>query len=59
MSDVLNAFDIGRISKPSEWNEEYEEYNYFVTANDMEGTELTLKIAVSEEEDLVTLITVY
>jgi hypothetical protein len=59
MSDVLNVFDNGRISKPPEWNEEYEEYNYFVTAEDIEGAELTLRIAISEEEDIITLITVY
>jgi len=59
MSDVLNVFDNGRISKPSEWNEEYEEYNYFITAGDIEGRELTVKIAISKEEDMITLVTVY
>jgi len=59
MSDVLNVFENGRISKPPEWNKEYEEYNYFVTGEDIEGEELTLRIAISEEEDMITLITPY
>jgi len=59
MSDVLNVFNNGRNSKPPEWNEEYEEYNYFITEKDIEGTELTIKIAISEEEDIITLITLY
>lgn len=59
MSDVLNGFDNGRISRPPEWNEEYEEYNYFITAEDIEGAELILKIAISEKGDIITLITLY
>jgi hypothetical protein len=59
MSDVLNVFDNGRISRPPEWNEECGEYIYFVTEKDIEGTELTLKIAISEEKDMITLITLY
>lgn len=59
MSDVLSVFDNGRISKPPEWNQEYAEYNYFISEEDIEGTELTLKIAISEEEDMITLVTVY
>ena len=59
MSDVLNVFDNGRISKPPEWNEEHEQYNYSITGEDTEGTELTLKIAISEEEDMTTLVTLY
>ncbi|OGQ01032.1 MAG: hypothetical protein A2026_06750 [Deltaproteobacteria bacterium RBG_19FT_COMBO_46_12] len=59
ISDVVNVFDNGRISRPPEWNEDYEEYNYFITGEDIEGTELTLRIAISEEEDMVTLITPY
>jgi len=59
MSDVLNVFDNVRTSKLPEWNKEYEEYNYFVTGEDIEGTELTLKIAISEEKDMITMITLY
>jgi hypothetical protein len=59
MSDVLNVLDNGRISKPPEWNQDYEEYNYFISEEDSEGMKLTLKIAISEEKDRVTLVTVY
>jgi hypothetical protein len=59
MSDVLNVLDNGRISKPPEWNQDYEEYNYFISEEDSEGMKLTLKIAISKEKDVVTLVTVY
>lgn len=59
MSDVLNVLDNGRISKPPEWNQDYEEYNYFISEEDSEGMKLTLKITISKEKDMVTLVTVY
>jgi len=54
-----NVLDNGRISKPPEWNQDYEEYNYFISEEDSEGMKLTLKIAISKEKDMVTLVTVY
>jgi len=59
MSDVIHVLDNGRISKPPEWNQDHEEYNYFISEEDSEGMKLTLKIAISKEKDMVTLVTVY
>jgi|APFre7841882590_1041340.scaffolds.fasta_scaffold02954_3 hypothetical protein len=59
ISDVLNAFDMARISKRPEWNEEFGEYNYFITGKDLEGIELTIKIAIAERDEMITLITLY
>jgi hypothetical protein len=59
ISDVLNTIDTGRISKPAEWNDEHGEYNYFITGKDIEGEELTLKIAIADDEEMTFLITIY
>jgi hypothetical protein len=55
ISDVLNAFDMARISKRPECGE----YNYFITGKDLEGIELTIKIAIAERDEMITLITLY
>jgi len=57
--DVLNSIDTGEILKPPEWNEEFGEYNYFITGQDLEGIELTIKIAIAERDEMITLITLY
>lgn len=57
--DVLNAIDTGKISKSPEWNDEHSEYNYFITGKDIEGEELTIKIAISDNEEMTILITSY
>jgi hypothetical protein len=57
--DVLNAIDTGGILKPPEWNDETTRYNYFITGKDIEGEELTLKIAISDDEEMIFLITTY
>jgi len=57
--DVLNAFGSARISRPPEWNEEFKEYNYFITGPDIEGTDLTVRIAIADQDEMITLITLY
>ena len=57
--DVLNAIDTGGILRPPEWNDETTRYNYFITGKDIEGEELTLKIAISNDEEMTILITLY
>ena len=59
IGDVLNAIDTGRISKSPEWNDEHAEYNYYITGRDIEGEELTIKIAISDNEEMTILITPY
>ena len=57
--DVINAIDTGKISKLPEWNDETARYNYFLTGKDIEAEELTLKIAISDDEEMIFLITTY
>jgi pyruvate/2-oxoglutarate dehydrogenase complex dihydrolipoamide acyltransferase (E2) component len=57
--DVINTVEGGTIVKTPEWKEEYGEYNYFIRGKDIEGTKLTVKVAISEEEEMLTFITVF
>ena len=59
MGDVLNALSAPRISRAPEWNKEFKEYNYFITGRDVERTDLTLRIAIADQDEMITLITSY
>ena len=57
--DVINAIEVGKIVKTPEWNAEFGEYNYLVKGKDIEGANLSVRVAISEETEMLTLITVY
>jgi len=59
MTDVFSAIESGAIAKVPEWNKDFEEYNYFIVGKDNEGEELTIKVAISVEDEILTLITCY
>jgi hypothetical protein len=57
--DVINTVEGGRIVGTPEWKEEYGEYNYLIRGKDIEGANLTVKVAISEEAEMLTFITVF
>lgn len=59
MQDVLQVIETGSIVKRPEWNEDFGEYNYFIGGQDLNGHQLTLKVAISADADVLTLITGY
>jgi hypothetical protein len=59
LQDVINAVENGKITKRPEWNNTYHEYNYFITGEDIEGVELTLKVAISTKDEMLIFLTPY
>lgn len=59
IQDVLHIIETGSILKRPEWNEDFEEYNYFIGGQDLTGHQLTIKVAISAKADLLALITGY
>jgi len=59
MTDIFSTIETGAITKAPEWNEDFQEYNYFIKGQDSEGEEVTVKIAISIEDEVLTLITCY
>ena len=57
--DVINTVEGGKLVRRPEWNEKYGEYNYLIRGRDIEGAKLTVKVAISEEEGMLTFITVF
>lgn len=57
--DVINTVEGGKLVRAPEWNERYREYNYLIRGRDIEGAKLTVKVAISEEEEMLTCITVF
>lgn len=59
MADVFSAIENSTIAKAPEWNKDFQEYNYFIKGKDKEGEEVTVKVAISVEDEILTLITCY
>ncbi len=59
MTDVFSAIESGTIAKAPEWNQDFQEYNYFIKGKDKEGEEVTVKVAIAVEDEILTLITCY
>ena len=59
MGDIFSVIENGVICKEPEWNGDRGEDNYFIEGKDIEEDDLTLRIAISTNEDLLTIITGY
>jgi len=59
MADIFNVIETGTIERRPEWNEDEREYNYFMVGKDIEGDRLTLKVAISTQDEMLTFITGY
>jgi hypothetical protein len=56
MNDALKVLVESRNVKPV-WNEKNRSWNYDLTGRDIEGEELTIRIAITEDQKGVILVT--
>jgi hypothetical protein len=59
LQDVINLIDNGQIDRDAEWNDDYMEYHYRITGEDIEGVSLTVVIAISISDAELRLITAF
>ena len=59
LQDVIYLIENGKVTQKVEWNNDYQEYNYYINGTDIEGSELTVKLAISNKDEELSLLTVF
>jgi hypothetical protein len=59
LQDVIFLIETGEAREEPEWSNDYNEYNYYIEGNDIEGDNLTVKIALSTKNEEIIFITVF
>ena len=59
LQDIIYLVETGKVKGEPEWNNDYDEYNYCISGEDIEGIELTVIISISTENEELNLITVF
>lgn len=53
MDDIINVFNVGKISKQPEWNADYRQWEYVVDGVDIEDEKLSVVFAFTDDDELV------
>jgi hypothetical protein len=56
IQDALHVLENAKDARPK-WNSEAATWNYDLSGKDIEGEELTIRIAITEDDDGVVLVT--
>ena len=59
IQDVINIIDFGEINEEPKYSEKYQNYRYIITGRDIDGRKRTLVIAITEEDEMLELVTVH